>query len=287
MIRGTLALALAIACQASDALSAQQRRLVVYISADMEGIAGISSTDDPLGPRFMTREVNAAIAGAFSAGATRVVVNDAHGSHTNLLQDQLDARVTLTRGSLKPYGMMEGLDSTFSAVLFVGFHGKARSLGGFAAHTGSGIVADVRINGVSVGEGGMNTLYAAWYGVPVAFISGDSLAVVQQRALVPGVVGVAVKAGIWDRAVTTMLPDSAQAAIQRGVERALRGTLPRPPAVTRPVAVELEYSTAIYAEVAEGIPGIRRQGYSTVGFSTPDYPAAYRMVRILYRHLQP
>ncbi|MBI2535865.1 MAG: M55 family metallopeptidase [Gemmatimonadetes bacterium] len=187
MHRGILALALGLACQASDALSAQQRRLSVYISADMEGIAALSSTDDPMGPRFMTHEVNAAIAGAFNAGATRVVVNDAHGSHANLLQDQLDPRVTLIRGSLKPYGMMEGLDSSFGAVLFVGYHAKARSLGGFAAHAGSGIVADLRINGVSVGEGGMNALYAAWYGVPVAFISGDTLAMTQLRALVPGV----------------------------------------------------------------------------------------------------
>jgi len=287
MSRAILALALVLACHTAAAWGAQQRRLAVYISADMEGVAALSSADDPLGPRFMTREVNAAIVGAFSAGATRVVVNDAHGSHTNLLQDQLDPRVTLIRGSLKPYGMMQGLDSSFTAVLFVGFHGKARSLGGFAAHTGSGIVADLRINGTSVGEGGMNALFAAWHGVPVAFISGDSLAVAQLRALVPGVAGVAVKTGIWDRAVSSLSPDSAQAAIQRGVERALRATLPPVPSVSRPVAVELEYSTAIYAEVAEGIPGIRRQGYSTVGFTTPDYPAAYRLIRILYRHLQP
>lgn len=286
MIRGILTLWLAIAFPASDVLSPQQRPLAVYISADMEGIAGLSATDDPLGPRFMTREVNAAIAGAFAAGARRVVVNDAHGSHTNLLQDQLDPRVTLIRGSLKPYGMMQGLDSSFSAVLFVGFHGKANSPGGFAAHTGSGIVADLRINGVSLGEGGMNTLYAAWYGVPVAFISGDSLAIAQQREQVPGVVGVATKTGIWNRAVVTMSSDSAQAAIQRGVERALRGPLPRPAAVTQPVSVELAYSTPIYAEIAEGIPVVRRLGYAAVGFSAPDYPAAYRMIRVLYRHLQ-
>ncbi|HXV86749.1 MAG TPA: M55 family metallopeptidase [Gemmatimonadales bacterium] len=269
------------------AASAQQRPLVVYISADMEGIAGLSSTDDPLGPRFMTAEVNAAIAGAFNAGATRVTVNDAHGSHANLLVDQLDPRITLIRGSLKPYGMMQGLDSTFSAVVFVGYHGRARTLGGFAAHTGSGTVADLRINGTSVGEGGMNTLFAGWYGVPVAFISGDSLAIAQQRALTPGVVGVTVKAGIWDRAVRSLTPDSARAAIQRGVEQALRGAVARPAALTRPIAVELDFSTAIYAEVAEGIPGVRRLGYATVSFSTPDYPAAYRMIRVLYRHLQP
>ena len=269
------------------AASAQQRRLSVYISADMEGIAGLSSTDDPLGPKLMTREVNAAIAGAFNAGASRVVVNDAHGSHSNLLQDQLDPRATLIRGSLKPYGMMHGLDSSFDAVLFIGYHAKARSLGGFAAHTGSGSVADLRINGTSVGEGGMNTLYAAWYGVPVAFISGDSLAVAQMRAMVPQIGGASVKTGVWDRAVMTLSPDSAQAVIQRGVESALRATPARPPAVARPVNVELEFSGPIYAEIAEGIPGVRRQGYSTVTFSAPTYPAAYRLIRVLYRHLQP
>ncbi len=97
----------------------------VYISADMEGVAGLSATDDPLGRRLMTAEVNAAIAGAFDAGATRVVVNDAHGGHNNLLLDALDPRVTLLRGSLKPYGMMQGLDDSFDAVMFIGYHGKA------------------------------------------------------------------------------------------------------------------------------------------------------------------
>jgi D-amino peptidase len=287
MTRYPLLLAVAFALSTVPTAGAQRRPLSVYISADMEGIAGLSSTDDPLGPRFMTGEVNAAIAGAFNAGAVRVVVNDAHGSHANLLVDLLDPRVTLIRGSLKPYGMMQGLDSSFSAVVFVGYHGRARTPGGFAAHTGSGIVADLRINGTSVGEGGMNTLFAAWHGVPVAFISGDSLAIAQQRSQTPTVAGVTVKTGIWDRAVRSLSPDSSRAAIHRGVEQALRAALPRVTAVTRPVTVELEYSTALYAEVAEGIPGVRRMGYSTVTFSTPDYPAAYRMIRVLYRHLQP
>lgn len=266
---------------------AAQRPLHVYISADMEGIAGLSATNDPLGPRLMTREVNAAIEGAFRAGATRVVVNDAHGSHANLLQDQLDPRVTLIRGSLKPYGMMQGLDSAFHAVVFVGYHGRAGTLGGFAAHTGSGRVADLRINGVAVGEAGMNTLYAAWYGVPVAFISGDSLAVAQTRELVPAVGGVSVKTGIWDEAVVSISPDSAVAATTRGVEVALRELRHRPPAVTRPVQVELAYTDALLADIAEGIPGVRRVGSTTVAFTTPGYPAAYRMIRVLYKHLQP
>jgi D-amino peptidase len=271
---------------ATAGLSAQERPLAVYISADMEGVAALSATDDPLGRRLMTAEVNAAIQGAFQAGASRVVVNDAHGSHNNLLQDQLDPRVTLIRGDLKPYGMMEGLDNSFAAVLFVGFHGKAGSLGGFAAHTGSGRVVDLRVNGVSLGEGGMNALFAAWYGVPVAFISGDSLAVHQMRDVTPNVTGVVVKTGIWNRAVRSLSPDSATAAIRRGVVEALRREH-RPASVQPPFDVELQYRTTVSADVAEGIPGVRRVGATTVGFSVDEYPAAYRMIRLLYKHLRP
>jgi D-amino peptidase len=237
---------------------------------DMEGVAGLSATDDPLGRRLMTAEVNAAIAGAFDAGATRVVVNDAHGGHDNLLLDALDPRVTLLRGSLKPYGMMQGLDDTFDAVMFIGYHGKAGSLGGFAAHTGSGRTADLRINGVSVGEGGMNALYAAWYGVPVVFLSGDSLALDEMRALVPGLRGAAVKAGIWNQAVRTLTPDSATALIRRGAAEAVRVVAPTPP---------------LYADIAEGIPWLERVGPRTVRYTVDDYPAAYRMIRVLYKHI--
>ncbi len=259
----------------------------VYISADMEGIAGLSATDDPLGRRLMTAEVNAAIQGAFAAGATRVVVNDAHGGHDNLIQDQLDPRATLLRGDLKPYGMMQGLDASFSAVVFIGYHAKAGQQGGFLAHTGSGRTADLRVNGVSVGEGGMNALYAAWYGVPVVFVAGDSMAVQEMRELVPGVGGAAVKSGIWNRAVQTLSPDSARAAIRRGVADALRNRRGGGghPAAMAPFRVELRYANALYADIAEGIPSVDRVDATTVGFQVNEYPAAYRMIRVLYKHL--
>ncbi len=266
-------------------VAAAQQARAVYISADMEGIAGLSATDDPLSRRLMTAEVNAAIQGAFDAGATRVVVNDAHGGHNNLLQDQLDPRVTLLRGDLKPYGMMQGLDASFSAAVFIGYHAKAGQQGGFLAHTGSGRTADLRVNGVSVGEGGMNALYAAWYGVPVVFVAGDSMAVEEMRELVPGVGGAAVKTGIWNRAVRTISPDSARAAIRRGMADALRNRRGGHPAMTAPFRVELRYTNALYADIAEGIPGVDRVDATTVGFEVDEYPAAYRMIRVLYKHL--
>ena len=267
--------------------AAAQNPSKVYISADMEGVAGISATDDPLGRRLMTDEVNAAIAGAFAAGATTVVVNDAHGGHDNLLQDRLDSRVTLLRGDLKPYGMMQGLDSTFSAVIFIGYHEKAGGAG-FAAHTGSGRTADLVINGQSVGEGGMNALYAAWYGVPVVFASGDSLAIVELQGVVPGMVGVAVKSSVWGEAVHTLLPDSATAAIERGVRASLVSRRARTvPDIGSPVRVEYTYQDRLYANVAMGIPWLERVDARTVAYTVDDYPAAYRLIRVLYKHLRP
>jgi len=273
-----------LALIASVASLAQAQGLRVYIAADMEGIAGLSAMDDPAGPRLMTEEVNAAIAGAFAAGATRVLVNDAHGSHANLLVERLDSRAVLQRGNLKPYGMMEGLDDTYSAVLLIGVHAKAGVPGAYAAHTGSGRVADLRVNDVSVGEAGMNALYAGWYGVPVAFLSGDSLAIVELRALVSSVHGVTVKTGIWGRAQHSLSPDSARAHIKVGVQAALRDP-GRPLPRAERYEVEMEYTSAIYADIAEGIPGVERVGATTVRFTVQEYPEAYRMIRVLYKHL--
>lgn len=264
--------------------TSQAQGLRVYIAADMEGIAGLSAMDDPAGPRLMTEEVNAAVAGAFDAGASRVLVNDAHGSHANLLVERLDPRAVLQRGNLKPYGMMEGLDDSYSVVLLIGVHAKAGVTGAYAAHTGSGRVADLRVNGISVGEAGMNALYAGWYGVPVAFLSGDSLAIEELRALVPTVHGVTVKTGIWGRAVHSLSPDSARAHIRRGVRVALGNPGSPLPRAER-YEVEMEYTSVIYAEIAEGIPGVDRAGPTTVWFTVNEYPEAYRMIRVLYKHI--
>ena len=129
----------------------------------------------------MAEDANAAIRGAFDGGATEVVVNDSHGSQRNLLPEDLDPRARLISHSFKRYGMMEGLDESFDAIVFVGYHAKADTPRGVFAHTGSGVIRDLQINGRSVGEGGMNAALAAWYGVPVVVVSGDDVAVAQVK----------------------------------------------------------------------------------------------------------
>jgi D-amino peptidase len=209
---------------------AAQPRLKVFISVDMEGLAGVVagsevSTSNPAYPHFraiMAAETNAAIDGAFRAGATEVLVRDSHGSKQNLLPGDVDPRARLLRGqSVGPKNMMEGIDNTFDAVVFVGYHAKAGTPNAILEHTSTGNVVDLSINGISLPEAGYNAMVAGLYGVPVVFISGDKAVVSQVRELLGSIEGVAVKEEIGD-ASNGMSPKQAQDEIRKGVELAVR-----------------------------------------------------------------
>ncbi len=174
------------------AASQQSRGLKVFISVDMEGLAGVVTGSDvnPTGPDYahfraiMAGETNAAIEGAIIAGATEVVVRDSHGVKQNLLPGAVDPRARLLRGqSTGPRNMMEGIDKTFDAVVFIGYHAKAGTPNAILEHTSTGNVVDFSINGVSLPEGGYNAVVAGMAGVPVVFAAGDKALVDQLRAL--------------------------------------------------------------------------------------------------------
>ena len=220
-----LAFAAVFACTAP--LPGQSRApapLKVFISIDMEGLAGVVNGSDvqprrPDYPYFrtvMAGEANAAIAGAFRAGATEVVVRDSHGNKDNMIPGDLDPRARLIRGaSTGGKNMMEGIDSTFGAVVFVGFHAKAGTPNAILAHTSTGNVVDISINGVSLPEGGYNALVAGLYGVPVVFAAGDRALTGQITGLLGPIETVATKYELAG-AINGLAPKAAQDAIQIG-----------------------------------------------------------------------
>lgn len=291
MITRSLLLALVIVATPSPA--AAQRPLRVYISVDMEGISGVNSDNQTSAAgaeygrarKLMVEDANAAIRGAFEGGATDVLVNDSHGSQRNLLPEDLDPRARLISHSFKRHGMMEGLDSTFDAVVFVGYHAKAGSPRGIFAHTGSGVLADLRVNGRSVGEGGMNALLAQWHGVPVVVVTGDDVAVEEQRETSPAVRGVVVKRAINSRAVELRpLADARreiQQAVREGVSGARRGTPQRAAQYT----VRMEFRDPTIPEVATAFTEVRLVSPYAVEFSRASMPEAYRLIRVLYRFI--
>lgn len=212
------------------AQSTAPRRIKVFISVDMEGLAGVVNGPDvnSTGPDYqlfrtiMAGETNAAIEGAYLAGASDVLVRDGHGNKNNLRPSELDPRAKLLRGlSTGPKNMMEGIDSTFDAVVFVGYHAKAGTPNAILEHTSTGNVVDIAINGVSLPEGGYNALVAGLYGVPVVFVAGDRAVVIQIRALLGPIGGVAVKEEINDASLG-LSPKRATEEIRRGVELAVR-----------------------------------------------------------------
>ena len=267
----------------------------VFISADMEGISGISGSDQLSATgaeynrsrKFMADDVNAAVAGAFAAGATEVVVNDSHGSMRNLRLEDLDPRAKLISHSFKQFGMMQGLDETFAAVIFVGYHAKAGSPHGLFAHTGSGVVADVRVNGRSLGEGGLNTLVSEWYGVPVVAVTGDDAAVKEVTTVATSARGVVVKRAINPRAVELLPFPRVHADITKAAREGVAAARRMTPRRETSYQVEVQLREIAIPEVAQHLPGMRRPQPDTIAFTAETMPKAYTLIRVLYRYINP
>ncbi|MEO6222861.1 MAG: M55 family metallopeptidase [Vicinamibacterales bacterium] len=267
----------------------------VYISVDMEGISGINGDDQTAAGaaeygrarKLMAEDANAAIRGAFEGGATDVLVNDSHGGQRNLLPEDLDSRARLISHSFKRHGMMEGLDESFDAILFVGYHAKADSPRGVFAHTGSGVVKDLIVNGKSVGEGGMNAALAAWFGVPVVMVTGDDVAVEQQKETVSGVRGVAVKRAINGRAVELRPLADARREIQLAARESVAASRKSAPVRAASYTVRMQFRNFNIPEVATAFSEIRLVAPDTVEFTRTTMPDAYRLIRVLYRFINP
>ncbi len=210
----------------------QKKSLKVFISVDMEGIAGVvsgkecssSGHDYDYFRKLTTLETNAAIEGALKAGATEIVVRDGHGAKTNILPELLHEKARLLRGvTKKPENMMLGIDDSFDGVIFIGYHAKAGTKEGILAHTSSGNVIDLSVNGVSLPEAGYNALIAGLYDVPVVLVAGDNWICSQVKDLFGEVATVETKIGMGTAALGHH-PEAVRRMIRTEVASALRNT---------------------------------------------------------------
>jgi len=174
----------------------------VYIITDMEGVAGVLSSDDfgapgsryyEVGRELTTGETSAAVEGALDAGATDILVVDGHGSGA-IDPQLLHPAAKLLAG--RPIGYPFGCDDSFDAAMIVGQHAKSNTDGGHLSHTQSFTVEEYTINGVSLGEMGCNMLFCSYFGVPTVMVSGDAAAEAEARSLVPNIATAAVKEGL-------------------------------------------------------------------------------------------
>ena len=266
----------------------------VYISIDMEGVAGVVHEDqtDPIEPRhageynrfrrLMTNEANAAIAGALEAGATGVVVNDSHWLMRNLLAEELNPVAELVSGGPKRLSMVEGIDGGFQAAMFVGYHARAGTRNATIDHTYTSRVYEARINGQSVGELALNAAMAGVYGVPVALVSGDQALAAEAKALLGSAVErVVVKEAVGRFAARSLAPSVACQRIRAGAAAALK----RKHAAfifQGPIRLEVDFIESQMADMAELVPGSGRTGGRSVSYAGDDYREVFRAWRAMY-----
>jgi D-amino peptidase len=260
----------------------------VFVSIDMEGIAGIStlqqvwrgSDDFPASRKLMTLEANAAIEGAFQGGATSVVVNDSHGDMYNLLPEEMDARAELLTGTPKPWSMMQGFGSDFDVALFIGYHAAAGTEAAVLDHTYSGrLLYEVRLNGDAVGEAELNAALAGIHGVPVGLVTGDDKACAQASKSLPGIRTVSVKEAYGRGVARSMHPSAAREAIRKASAEAVRaagGGELKPYRPDPPFALEADLANTSAADLCAIAPGCVRSGARTVRFESEDFRDIFR-----------
>jgi D-amino peptidase len=266
----------------------------VYISVDMEGIAGVAHEDqtDPIDPRhageynrfrrLMTNEANAAIAGALEAGADAVLVNDSHWLMRNLLAEELNPSAELLSGGPKRLSMVEGIDGGFDAAMFIGYHARAGTRNATIDHTYTSRVYEARLNGQAVGELAINAAMAGVFGVPVALVSGDQSLASEARSLLGDEVEtVVVKQAVGRFATRSLAPTVACQRIREGAARALRRRH-EPYVLKPPIQLEVDFALTQMADMAELVPGSIRTSGRTLGYTADDYREVFRAWRAMY-----
>lgn len=260
----------------NPSVASGQRGLKVYISADMEGVVGVV-TDQQLGPsgfeytrfrEFMTQEVIAAIEGARDAGATEILVSDSHGNGQNLLIEKLPQDITLVRAWPRPLMMMQGIDETFDAAIFIGYHASTDNPNGIRAHTmASARLASVKLNGTPMPEAGINAAIAGHFGVPVVMISGDDAIVDEARKLLGDIEGAVVKWSIGFHSGRTIMPEAAYELIRAKAAAALRRLDDFSPyRLQTPITADVRFKNYRPSEVLAYLPIVERTDSHSIRF---------------------
>lgn len=280
MYRQSFFLATFIFWGISISLAQQPKKLKVYISVDMEGVVG-TVTGDQLGPtgfeyqkyrEYMTREALAAVTAAKESGATEILVSDSHGNGENLLIDLFPKDVRIIRSWPRRLSMMAGIDETFDAVIFIGYHASTNNLKGVRAHTfSSGRLTRVALNGKEVTEGAWNAAIAGHFGVPVVMISGDDAAVEEVRALVGNIEAAETKKNLSFHSANTLTPEASYELIGQKVKTALSRLKDfKPYKVSSPVMLDISFKHYRVSELLAYLKTVQRTDAHSIRYIGKD-----------------
>jgi D-amino peptidase len=269
----------------------QDDGLKLFISVDMEGVVGVV-TADQLGPNgfeyqrareWMTGELVAAIEAARKQGVTEFVIADSHGNGENLLIDRLPDEVLVVRSWPRPMGMMQGIDSSFDAAVFLGYHTGTSNPKGVRAHTfSSARLADVRLNGQSVPEGGVNAAIAGHFGVPVIMVSGGDAAVEQIQSVIGDIEGAVVKWHYSFHSAKTMTPGASYELIGETIKKALQRLDDfEPLVVSTPVTLDVQFKNYRPSQILAYLPIVERTDSHSIRYIGEDMVAISKFLQFM------
>jgi len=257
----------------------------IYISCDIEGVSGVthpthilpSGRDYERARRWMTKEANAAAEGALAAGAKEIIVNDAHGSMTNLLIEEIHPAVQLITGSPKLLSMMEGIDHSFDAAIFVGYHSRVNTPGVLSHSYDERIVGGITLNGLEVGEFGLNAFLAGYYDVPVVAVTGDDILSDEVYRINPDIYTAIVKFAHGRFAARCLQSSCAEKLIWDTVKKALKAKNTISACkMEGPIDLEITFLSSGLAEAAASLPGTQQTAANKVLYKAENILEAYR-----------
>ena len=252
----------------------------LFISADFEGVRGIvdrnqcfpGSPDFERARRLWVEEINCIVATALEAGATEVLVNEAHAAMNYLPAELLHPRASWISGYVKQDNQMEGLDESYTGAILMG-HAMAGTASGVLNHTYvMRDVVEIRLGGQPIGELGLNAYWAAYLGVPVILVVGDEASVQEIRKLNPQVETAVLKYGISQFCARNLPADTAGEILRSSTKRAVEriGEI-TPLAVPDSLIMEIDFSLSEIAHLCSFVPGVEQLSGRTIRFSARDY----------------
>ena len=255
----------------------QDKPIRIFISADMEGIAGAIEPNQIIAGgmeyqnfrRIMTMEVLAAIDGAKAGGATQFVVADGHGGMQNLLIDLFPDDVEIIRGSPRPLGMMEGIQNgPFDGAIFIGYHASSANVNGVRAHSfSSANFSEVTVNGLAVSEGYFNAGIAGEFGVPIIMVTGDEAATAEVYSTVGDMEQAVVKQSISFHSARTLTPKAAQGLIYTKAKAAVERLDDfKPMVIQGPISMQITTHFYRPAELLAYLKSVKRIGGRTIEY---------------------
>lgn len=251
----------------------------IFISADIEGITGVAHWDETEKTKAdyeefahqMTLEVKAACEGAIDAGASEIWVKDAHDSARNIDHNLLPRNTRLIKGwSGHLYSMVQGLDESFDALIFIGYHSAGGTNTNPLAHTMNTNIDSIKLNGEYASEFLLHSYIAAQIGIPVVFLSGDLGLCKEVERVNNNITTVPVKEGIGN-ATVNIHPQLALELIRDGVKSSLKNDIKLCNVeLPKEFKLEIRYREHITATRKSSYPGTTQTEPKIVEFKNSD-----------------